>query len=1070
MVARATKRPRSSPSGDVEETFGRGSIRRVVMHNFMTYTDCWFSPGSHLNLLIGPNGSGKSTIVCALCIGLAASPKLLGRADNVKDFVKRGERNGWVEVHVQKSEDKVVTIKRTLCKESNSSSWLIDGRNAGLRQVQDLVKDLNVQIENLCQFLPQDKVVSFAKLSPEELLRETERAISTSAEGDDSLYQRHCRLIDQQSESVSLTKLIQTRRQKLEFLEAQRADIERDVEKVKRKKKLEEEREWAQKKLKWVEYNECKEVYLECKAALVSAKEKHKEKEKAYKQRERECNKQEREVGKLEGKAKEALAEVKKKTGALTKAQGKTENLFQQTDVIEREMNSFSSEKKRHEQSIRAVEQELDRAVRELEHWQERDRRGESDFNSGHQAELDQVKQRLQETHEDHVACRRSLDKAKREAAKQKLILEKIGHKLNSFTDDAAQRINAVQRHSPHMRIVAAKQWIDQNQNRLRGRVYGPLAAEVQIPNDQNAIYLENQVPQWCWQSFVTSYPEDRDLLQRELNSNRRYNINFMYTPSSGPLPHPHGNATDYAGLDIKHTLDETFEAPAVVKNALKDVGAINLAYIGTSYTQTQIEQAAQRNITPQWRTTRIGQLWTPESKYTKLKSRYDGFESLRTSAVRPSRFLVQGGGQGGAQQAQEKAQLQRQEQDLQRQEQENGQAIRELEQRMAQLDSDLNRLNSKKKELSDLKNKTKKKINQCQVLVNQRTRELKTLKKKSYTREEEDKLAADRLQSIQDQARSVVACVSAFASLADRHFASVPVHMEHEVAKDRVNALRSGLRHEKDTVNEAANLVDAVQEEFHRNKERLAKSKKEAEEAQKLTDEAKAKFDAFPTNRDELEEAIIDLESKIKSLMITDPNILDEYNDILAKIEDLGKKLAGEVEDFENYESNRKKQEEAWLAPLQEVVARVNEKFAMLFADLGFAGEVRLMPSDGGYDKYRLEIHVKFHDKDDLQILTSTVQSGGERSVSTIIFLIALQQLTPCPFRVIDEINQGMDPTNERLVFKKLVEEACIPGSPQCFLLTPKLLPSLHYSDEVTVLNIFNGPFLNLSGEFRFL
>ena len=52
----------------------------------------------------------------------------------------------------------------------------------------------------------------------------------------------------------------------------------------------------------------------------------------------------------------------------------------------------------------------------------------------------------------------------------------------------------------------------------------------------------------------------------------------------------------------------------------------------------------------------------------------------------------------------------------------------------------------------------------------------------------------------------------------------------------------------------------------------------------------------------------------------------------------------------------------------------------------------------------------------------------------------------------------------------KKLVEEACIPGSPQCFLLTPKLLPSLHYSDEVTVLNIFNGPFLNLSGEFRFL
>eukprot|EP00959_Pyramimonas_sp_CCMP1952_P463133 9484390-Pyramimonas_sp.AAC.2 len=39
------------------------------------------------------------------------------------------------------------------------------------------------------------------------------------------------------------------------------------------------------------------------------------------------------------------------------------------------------------------------------------------------------------------------------------------------------------------------------------------------------------------------------------------------------------------------------------------------------------------------------------------------------------------------------------------------------------------------------------------------------------------------------------------------------------------------------------------------------------------------------------------------------------------------------------------------------------------------------------------------------------------------------------------------------------MVEAACRPDTPQCFLLTPKLLPQLEYSPAVTILNIMNGP-----------
>lgn len=62
-------------------------------------------------------------------------------------------------------------------KKNNQSDWRINGKGVKKTQVDDLVKRLNIQVDNLCQFLPQDKVANFAQLSPQELLRETEKVI-----------------------------------------------------------------------------------------------------------------------------------------------------------------------------------------------------------------------------------------------------------------------------------------------------------------------------------------------------------------------------------------------------------------------------------------------------------------------------------------------------------------------------------------------------------------------------------------------------------------------------------------------------------------------------------------------------------------------------------------------------------------------------------------------------------------------------------------------------------------------------------------------------------------------------
>lgn len=45
------------------------------------------------------------------------------------------------------------------------------------KRVEDLVKMLGIQVENMCNFLPQDKVVEFTRLNANSRLRETQKAV-----------------------------------------------------------------------------------------------------------------------------------------------------------------------------------------------------------------------------------------------------------------------------------------------------------------------------------------------------------------------------------------------------------------------------------------------------------------------------------------------------------------------------------------------------------------------------------------------------------------------------------------------------------------------------------------------------------------------------------------------------------------------------------------------------------------------------------------------------------------------------------------------------------------------------
>lgn len=152
----------------------------------------------------------------------------------------------------------------------------------------------------------------------------------------------------------------------------------------------------------------------------------------------------------------------------------------------------------------------------------------------------------------------------------------------------------------------------------------------------------------------------------------------------------------------------------------------------------------------------------------------------------------------------------------------------------------------------------------------------------------------------------------------------------------------------------------------------------------------------------------------------------------------------------------------EAFLPPLLDLIGRINQSFGRFFATMQCAGEVQLYTGasedQNDFANYGIKIRVKYRSSEPLLELDANHHSGGERAVATALYMLAMQELTHVPFRCVDEINQGMDPINERRVFDLLVQTACQETSAQYFLLTPKLLTGLKYSPHMKIHFVQNG------------
>ncbi|KAG6789486.1 hypothetical protein POTOM_005584 [Populus tomentosa] len=1067
-----------------EDDYMPGNIIEIELRNFMTYDCLVCKPGSRLNLVIGPNGSGKSSIVCAIALGLGGEPQLLGRATSIGAYVKRGEESGHIKISLRGStKDEKITIIRRI-DAHNKSEWLFNGKVASKKEVIEIMQQFNIQVNNLTQFLPQDRVCEFAKLSPVQLLEETEKAV-----GDPQLPIQHRALVDKSRELKTIEMAVKRNGDTLNQLKALNAELEKDVERVRQREVLLKKAESMKKKLPWLKYDAIKADYLKAKEAEKDAKQKLEEAAKTLNNLrepiEYDVLKQKLEKPQMDAKCKRLSNLIKENAKRRMELLEKESSLGVQIRGKYKEMGDLKKEEESRQQRIIKAKEDLAISEAELRnlpvHEPPKDvldklRSQISDLKVSANQKRIQKQEKEKVLNQKNIALRHCVDRLKDMENKNNKLLQAL-------------------RNSGAEKIFEAYHWLREHRQELNKEVYGPVLLEVNVSNRDHADYLEGHVPYYIWkcsmlalscilhpcmhldylllllraslhemnadgkcesvlvQSFITQDPRDRDFLVRNLKS---FDVPILnYVGDKYRHKEPFFISNEMRQLGIYSRLDQVFEAPDAVKEVLISQFGLEHSYIGSKETDQKASEVAKL---------RVLDFWTPENHYRWSVSRYGGHVSGSVDPVDRSRLLLCGSDVGEI----ERLRCRKE----------------ELEETVCALEEDLKLLMTEQRSIDEEEAKLHKqreeivsnvtlemrKRREMENRVDQRKRKLESLLREddqdavmAKLIDEAANLNTRRLQCAIDIKNLLIEAVAHKWNFAEKHMTSIEFDA-------KIRELEHGLKQPAKFAQQVACQLEYCKKETEDHRQQLLAAKRHAESIAIITPELEKAFLEMPMTIEELEAAIHDTLSQANSTLSLNQNVVEEYEHRQGKIEAITKKLEADKEELKKCLAEIDALKESWLPTLRSLVTQINETFSHNFQEMAVAGEVSLDEHDNDFDQFGILIKVKFREAGQLQVLSAHHQSGGERSVSTILYLVSLQDLTNCPFRVVDEINQGMDPTNERKMFQQLVRAASQPNTPQCFLLTPKLLPNLEYSEACSILNIMNGPWIEQPSKVIFL
>ena len=1044
--------------------YRRGNLISVEMWNFLTFSHTLIRPGPRMNLVIGPNGTGKSTIVNAVCIAFGGSPRLLGRNPDLGAFVKHGTSEARVEVQIYDPnvEGGVVVVKRVFDCDGRGY-FTLDGKKIGIKEFQAKVnRSYDIQLDNLSQFMPQEKIAEFVNIKPDELLTITVRSLG-GAEKEELLQE----LVKIDETFSNENNSLQQRENQLKELQERQSQDAEEVEAYRQQQQVRKKLELYKRFQPYLEEAELKDAYI----TLLQQRKNIEE-----------------DLAKLEGDLRSvSTGPINQCKQAVEAASEACRAAKHSSSVHDETTNDFLT--KAEDLGIRLtaklkelaeVEEKANQLKQRIEQQQTNLVNAEAELREDEQVDGRVLDEQQKNVERDRNNLRRQIMMAEdqrspleRQRQEAHRAIRFHNQKLSKVGDVRQRRLEALSQRPGGRYLRELDHLVRElkNDNRFRGNVYGPAAAEIEVRDTYHARIMEACVTGFLTTAFVTENAHDSKCLIVE--AKKRFQgwapdvITAPTTSNDEPdweairaqvPPRPLDDRLRSLGLVC--SVSEIYNAPAAVRAALNAQASLHNIFVGNDKSDQCKDDLRNEKDVYAW--------FTPTARCQVIPSRYD--RSVRTLKVETQFANARGHLYSGSVEEAEKEKerlkgmIRQEEQNLEN----TNKKLDSLDKDVAQLREDVR---SREREIQEI-NLRRNQRRKLQEMVATQRRNVAHSKKIAQDRDparakevlvgEIRKCELEALKISPKLSKSVVELKDSLVRLDDLSVKKVDAERKLAVEESKHTTMKSAI---EEKVAERQNIRQQAREAKQIWKAKQHQARQSLSEDELRRHEAEwNEVQRHDVNW--LTERISSLAGQIQGLHTGGQSMLDAFEHRAKKIAMLEQDISQLRNEQATQMRDLQTRKQEFLTWLDTGVNKMRIKFASLYRRLGCSGDLQLVGTQcERLSELALQILVSYRDGVDLRPISATSNSGGEKMCCTMLFCFSLlqeEERMP-PFVMVDELNQGLDPVNEMKIMTMMFEDAEKESAPQSFVITPKLLLNLPFHSRTKTHIIFNG---NVTGK----
>ncbi|KAM0671848.1 SMC N-terminal domain-containing protein [Ordospora colligata] len=1005
--------------------FSDGSIMSLRLENFQTFKKTVLTFCASFNFIVGANGSGKSSIANAIVLLFGGTPRCIGRGKTIGEYVRYGEEAGKIEACVH-YEGKELLLGRYIRKDGQSK-YFVDGVACKKTEYEDVIRRLRGNVGNLCQFLPQEKVAEFTRLSCEELLIEVLEAVE-----EEEALRMIKELGELECEKKKVIEDLEVECKRKECVDRMVKSLGSDVRKMKEKEEKENRIKMMREKKDWMIYAKYLERYLESKRVLSILKRQMEEKAS-------DASKIVNEIEELKCEESQSRIDLLihmlyEDDEVLSKLIIDLKRIQHDFEMLEVDKECLKNKEDRREAEISNAKQEIEELEEEM--CKIKVPTCPKEINTSIVYDLEEKASNLM----------RKRGKIQHESGELKRSIDDLNGKKRGYEQMEEMRMQILKKY--HIDTYRAVCWLRENRHKFKGEIIEPPFLHLRIKDADYTIEVENFLGFQSLSPFICKQPEDFERFVEIMKDEKKWKINVIEAIRSDERS---GDAIVNKDVLMKlgfdGVLSDFLECRDEVLDYLNVVGHFDQIPV--------CKKCIDETVV--FKTTNVRRM-AAGGRYIEVKRSRYGEDYVIIDNPLKARNLFSAGLS-----FQELKEVENELESKNAKRRQNEEELKSVLKEHEMVDKQLQDAYEEKRRYDALHMEVKKKETQIKVLngtIERKKQEMKTLETRSDLIKESHRIdvLAEELDEKQEYK-----CEEIKKHLYNEKY----FEMFCEAQRVSIDVVR--IRKKRTTLLECKQAIDKALMDIEI--EALDK-KKECRETKKLIEEKKSilsginKTEEYELRLAELPNSIQELDEEISKEMVrlkfynADEKAINELETSICDLEQINRKIQDNRDNLKSIEENVSKIKEQAIYKIDKLTHDIGKLFTDLFKMTGGDGKIKFVSDDLDVCKWKLNIMVKFNSEQNLEVLSSHRQSGGERSVSIILFLLAMQDHIASPFRLVDEINQGMDADNEKLIHDILVTLSEQQKIGQFFMITPKIVPGLTYCEnmKVIVLYSFNG------------